>query len=223
MDRRQFLAATSTALGASLGGCLTTNTTVERDQPDDQPASSASEGDDPPATISSDSTPGLDGEESDGASNDDSTPTADEPDESDDTSDVSQTNVFRQASDPWGNTQRERIDGGVRRTMDVALGSGRYAVYTLRPQRATKYSVSMELEGSDESEFFVMDRREFDRFRSGRRFSVYPALSADGGSPAASGTLAPGEYTLVFDNTQAGDVPPYAFIDASVELTAMLG
>jgi len=84
--------------------------------------------------------------------------------------------------------------------------------------------VQMTVRKGPAIDVLTMSADEFDHFENRERFRYFPELSIeDGTGGSASGTLDPGEYVLVIDNTNAGEAqPPTNFDDdlARVEITA---
>lgn len=100
-----------------------------------------------------------------------------------------------------------------RRTIDE---DGNWRVsWNLNRQVTLTYDFTVR--SGPEVEVFVLDTREFDEYQAGNRFR--PLVHTTGISGSGEVTLEEGEYRLVVDNTDAGEVqPPTNFDDDPVDV-----
>lgn len=104
------------------------------------------------------------------------------------------------------------------RTVQTASGAvpeGRYALYVISEQQSVDWSVDVSAT-QNPVDLFTMEKSEFDRYREGgTEFTYYTSLSQTQVSSATlSGTVGPGDYRFVVDNTGAYGASP----DGSVNL-----
>lgn len=136
-------------------------------------------------------------------------------------SDVTATEPrFEQAQDAWSNDQQETGLNSVARSASLELEEGQWAVHSVTPDRSIELSYRLDIQGTDVAEVYLMDRREFDRFREGESITHHQGFYSSGTLPRASGVLSSGDYMIAIENTAYGELPPDGPIEATWEVEA---
>jgi len=80
----------------------------------------------------------------------------------------------------------------------------------------------LDVQNGNPAEVFVIDRREFDRFREGDEITHYVDFHGTGTTPHASGGLSAGDYLIIIDNTAYGDISPEGEVRGELVMQAGL-
>lgn len=102
----------------------------------------------------------------------------------------------------------------------VTLDAGKYHARTITLERSVNYDITVDTRSGGPIDHYFMERSEFNAYQEGNEFVLLQSLSADSVSTQTlSGTVASGEYVIVFDNTgQYGASPSgKAVVDVTME------
>ena len=130
-------------------------------------------------------------------------------------------NEFGAASDPWSQETSQETEYGHVSKGVVTLPPNRYAALSTNQQ--TNFRIEISANAGSPMDFFVVDDVEFDRFRDQKEFRIYEGLGASGESnPILSNRLSPGEYHVVFDNTDSTGVEANGTVEANYTVRTSL-
>ena len=120
------------------------------------------------------------------------------------------------------DVERQQTNSAVQLEGSVTIPSGRYAVRSANPSLSAEYEIDFEAVENGPIDVFVMDDGEYDRYRDRDDSFQLSLQEVNSNSGTLRGTLSPGEYRIVFDNTGVFGADPSGETVVDLTITARI-